>query len=175
MMLELLRRHVRRSPNGHSRRSWTHFIHQPCDTKISQASYAIRSNQHVRRLDITVDNTVLMNISECACKRRPDLRGATGIQRSACGKLGCEVWAIDQVHDQIGFTICHACIQETHKGWMRQAGKSRCLGDETVRCRWAAKPDQLQSNRAIMEQVVSTPHLPHPSPGKAILQLIPAP
>ena len=79
--------------------------------------FAFLIKQNVTRLDVAMQDTVLMRIVDRACQLRDEFRCATDRHRLAPGHF-IKLAALDEVHAEVAVTVALADFVNWDNAWM---------------------------------------------------------
>src|SRR5665213_442561 len=120
VVFELLRCHVGdRSQSGacHSQRRG---VMEPGNAKVAEQCRAVRGNEDVGWLYVTMDDALFVDVGQCICQPRSDESRTSGAQRSASKGLR-ECRTIDKFHDQVGLITSMPGVQQADEASVFEA------------------------------------------------------
>src|SRR5204863_2883532 len=98
-------------------------LNQPGQSKIGQVWFTFGIEQNISRLNVAMQNPVLMRVVDGACQFRNQLRGSTDLYRLAfCHSV--QRFAVAKAHAEITATIPFADLVNGYDGRMIEPGRS---------------------------------------------------
>src|SRR6266550_6200593 len=122
--------------------------------------FTIVVEQNVSRLDVTVQNPVLMRIMHRACHFRDELYCAPDRHRLA-SRYFVKLAAFDELHAEVALRIALADLVNGNNAWMLEVGGGFCFPAEALQmCVGGpgAEADHLQRDGAIQTFLMRAVH-----------------
>ena len=140
-----------------------------CDAEVGQVRVAVSVEQHVRRLDVPVDDPTAVGEVQGVGDLCHDVSDVGECQRVLSQRIG-EIAALDPAHDDVGLLGVPPVVVQRHDVRVREAGHRRGLSREPpdeVRIGGAWAPNDLDRDLSIdrglgrpMHYGVGTPPYP---------------